>query len=46
MFNLAIDDLAMKPYILNKILLYEFVANVLRDDIGIAIFDPRGHGGC
>ena len=24
----------------------EFVANVLRDDIGIVIFDLRGHGGC
>jgi hypothetical protein len=24
----------------------EFVANVLRDDMGIVIFDLRGHGGC
>ena len=24
----------------------EFVANVLRDVIGIFIFDLRGHGGC
>ena len=25
---------------------YEFVANVLRDNIGILIFDLRAHGGC
>ena len=31
MFNLEIDDLAEKPYF------YEFVANVLRDNIGILI---------
>ena len=39
MFNLRIDDLAEKPYIPQKKSLYEFVANVLRDDIGILIFD-------
>ena len=33
MFNLATDDLAMKPYIPHKI----FVANVLPDNIGIVI---------
>ena len=38
MFNGAIDDLAMKPYIPQK--------NVFRDNIGIVIFDLRGHGGC
>ena len=37
--NLGIDDLAEKPYIPQKIYFYEFVANVLRDDIGILIFD-------
>ena len=29
-----------------KIYFNEFVANVLRDVIGIVIFDLRGHGGC
>ena len=29
-----------------KVYFNEFVANVLRDDIGIVIFDLRGHGGC
>ena len=33
------DDLAVKPYIPKKNYFYEFVANVLRDDIGILIFD-------
>ena len=42
MFNGAIVDLAEKPYIPQKILF----ANVLRDVIGIVIFDLRGHGGC
>ena len=42
MFNLEIDNLAEKPYIPNYF--YEFVANVLRDNIGILIFDL--HGGC
>ena len=33
--------------ILNKFFYFnEFVANVLRDVIGIVIFDLRGHGGC
>ena len=45
MFNAGIDDLAEKPYIPHKIYFNEFVANVLRDDIGIVIFDLRGHGG-
>ena len=29
-----------------KVYFNEFFANVLRDDIGIVIFDLRGHGGC
>ena len=29
-----------------KFYFYEFVANVLRDNIGIAIFEIQGHGGC
>ena len=29
-----------------KVYFNEFVANVMRDDIGIVIFDLRGHGGC
>ena len=29
-----------------KVYFNEFVANVLRDDIGIVVFDLRGHGGC
>ena len=29
-----------------KVYYNEFVANVLRDDVGIVIFDLRGHGGC
>ena len=39
MFNLGIDDLAEKPYIPQKNYFYEYVANVLHDDIGIPIFD-------
>ena len=46
MFNGTIEDLAMKPYIPNKSLLNEFVANVLPENIGIVIFDLRGDGGC
>ena len=46
MFNGAIVDLAKKPYIPQKNLLFEFVANVLWDVLGIIIFDLRGHGGC
>ena len=42
MFNLEIDDLAEKPYIPQKNYLYKFVANVLRDNIGILIFDLHG----
>ena len=44
MFNLETDDLALKPYIPQKKKFYEFVANVLHDNIGILIFDL--HGGC
>ena len=29
-----------------KLYFNEFVANVLRDDIGIVILDLRGHAGC
>ena len=39
MFNLEIDDLAEKPYIPKKFYFYEFVANVVRDDIDILFFD-------
>ena len=45
--NLGTDDLAVKPYIFfcaQKKYFYEFVANVLHDNIGILIFDL--HGGC
>ena len=42
MFNLEIDNLAEKPYIPQKNYFYEFVANVLRDNIGILIFDLHG----
>ena len=35
MFNLGIDDLAEKPYMPQKKCFYEFVANVLHDNIGI-----------
>ena len=44
MFNGETDDLALKPYIPQKKYFYEFVANVLRDNIGILIFDL--HEGC
>ena len=43
MFNLALDDETI-PH--TKVYFNEFVANVLRDDIGIVILDLRGHGGC
>ena len=47
MFNLEIDDLAQKPHIPQKNYFYEFVANVLRDNIGILILTSmeavRGH---
>ena len=39
MFNLEIDDLAEKPYITQKNCFYEFVANVLRENIGTLSFD-------
>ena len=42
--GLATDDLAEKPYIPQNNYFYEFVANVLHDNIGILIFDL--HGGC
>jgi hypothetical protein len=29
-----------------KVYFNEVFANVLRDDIGIVMFDLRGHGGC
>ena len=35
----------MKSYIPQKVYFNEFVANVLRDNIGIVIFDLQGHGG-
>ena len=34
MFNLASDDLAVKPYIPHKVYYNEFVVNALRDNIG------------
>ena len=40
MFNAATDDLAIKPYILTKVYFNEFVANALRDNTGMIIFDP------
>ena len=47
MFNLGIDNLAEKPCASHtKVYFNEFVANVLRDDIGMGIFDLRGNGGC
>ena len=47
MFNGAIVDLAKEAYTSNKKFHFnEFVANVLRDVIGIVIFDLRDHGGC
>ena len=46
MFNVAIDNLAVKPYIPHKSFFNEFVSNVLCDNIGIVIFDHQGHGGC
>ena len=46
MFNLAIEVITAKPYILQKILFNEFVANALRENIGMIIFDLQGYGGC
>ena len=47
MFNLEIDDLAEKPYIpQKKNYFHEFVANFLRDNMGIIIFDLQDCGGC
>ena len=45
MFNTAIDDLAMKKYIHTKVYFNEFVANVLRDNIGRVAFDLQSYGG-
>ena len=39
------DDLAVKPYIPHKSYFNEFVANALRDNMGMIIFDLRGCGG-
>ncbi len=39
MLNLAIDDLAVKPYIHTKVYFNEFIANALRDNIVIIDFD-------
>ena len=44
--NLGTDNLAVKPYIPQKNLSNEFVANVLRDNMVMVIFDLRGCGGC
>ena len=44
MANVVTDNLALKTSIPQKKYFYEFVANVLRDNIGILIFDL--HGGC
>ena len=46
MFNGAIDDLAVKPYIPHKSFSNEFVANALSDNMVMIIFDLRGCGGC
>ena len=43
MFNVGIANLAKKPYIPHKSLLNEFVSDVLRDDIGIIIFELGCH---
>ena len=45
MFNGAIDDLGWNHTSHTKVYFNEFVTNVLRDNIGLAIFDLRGHGG-
>ena len=42
--DVEIVSITTKPYIPQKIYFYEFVANVLHDNIGIIIFDL--HGGC
>ena len=44
--RVGMKRLTAKPYILQKFYFNEFVANVLHDNIGILIFDLRGHGGC
>ena len=40
------DSITVKPYLLQKKYFNEFVPNVLRDNIGMIIFDLRGCGGC
>ena len=40
------DAITKKPHILQKIYCNEFVANVLRDDMGMISFDHQGYGGC
>ena len=46
MFNGATDDLGPNHRSHTKVYFNEVVANALGDDIGIVIFDLRGHGGC
>ena len=44
MFNLGTANLAVKPNH-TEVYFNEFVANVLRDNMGMIIFDLRGCGG-
>ena len=44
--DVEIVSITTKTHIPQKKNTYEFVANVLRDNIGIIIFELRGHGGC
>ena len=47
MFNGATDELGGGNHTsYTKVYFNEFVANILRNDIGIVIFGLRGHGGC
>ena len=46
MFNGETDDLVINHASHTKLYFNEFVANVLRDNIGRVIFDLRGCGGC
>jgi hypothetical protein len=45
MFNVGIDDLVENHTSHTKVYFNEFVANVLRDDRDIIIFDLSGNGG-
>ena len=48
MFNLATDDLAVKPYIPHKVYYNEFDVNALRDNIGskkIILHPQKNNGG-